>query len=535
MRVLLRCDGGPGIGVGHVMRCLAIAEEATARGHDVSLAGVVEGELLTAALHRSGLALHPVPGRLGASGDLPDEEVWAAHDVVHVDSYTVSDDVLGRLGTGSRPVLSTMHDGHDGRRPSDIAIDPTLGAESTPRPADVAWSLRGSRWVPLRPSVRLLQRPEGAAPAERLRVVVVMGGADPAQCAPDALAAVQAAASSLAVDVQVTVVASPQTRERLDASAARSAGAVTVIDPTPELTAHLAGADLVVSAAGTTVWELCAMRVPMALVCVVDNQRTGYEQVLRRGMACGLGTPADLRGAEATAALARLLSDPAARGELAHTADEVVDGLGAWRIVSAWENVVAGARPGGGDPGRGGRGRHTAAEGSGDLARGAAGDDPKALSLRPATVADAELLLDWRNDAQTRAASRSSEPIALEEHLRWLEATVARDDRHLLVAFDEAGPVGTVRWDREAPGEWEVSITVATSRRGTGRASVLLRAGEQWLADAARRGELDELTTYLAVVHVDNTASLRLFAHAGYLPETPVTGEGFARYLKLVR
>lgn len=524
MRVLLRCDGGPGIGVGHVMRCLAIAEEATARGHEVSLAGVVEGELLTAALHRSGLSLHPVPGRLGATGDLPDQEVWAAHDVIHVDSYTVSGDVLGSLGSGPRPTLSIMHDGHDGRRPSDIAIDPTLGAEWAPRPTDVTWSLRGSRWVPLRPSVRMLQRPEGSAPA-RLRVVVVMGGADPARCAPDALTAVQAAASSLGAEVDVTVVASPETRDRLDASAAQAEGTVTVIEPTPELAAHLARADLVVSAAGTTVWELCAMRVPMALVCVVDNQRTGYEEVLRRGMARGLGTPADLRGAEATATLARLLADPAARAELARTADEVVDGLGAWRIVSAWETAVAAARPGT-DARSGGSGRHTASDGGGDT---------PSLSLRPATVGDAELLLEWRNDAATRAASRSSEPIALEQHLRWLESTVARDDRHLLVASDEAGPVGTVRWDREAPGEWEVSITVATSRRGTGLARVLLRSGEQWLAEAAGRGEVDELTTYLAVVHEDNTASLRLFTRAGYLPDTPATGEGFARYLKLAR
>lgn len=529
MRILLRCDGGPGIGVGHVMRCLAIAEEATARGHEVSLAGIVEGELLTAALHRAGVTVHPVPGLLRAAGDLPDEAVWTGQDVVHVDSYTVSTDlldVLDGLGRGSRPTLSVMHDGRDGRRPCDIAVDPTLGAESTPGPAGATWSLRGSRWVPLRPSVRTLQRPDGPAPTRTLRVVVVMGGADPAGCAPDAVAAVQAAASGLDVGVAVTVVASPGTRDRLDALAAQSGGAVTVIDPTPDLAAHLTRADLVVSAAGTTVWELCAMRVPMALVCVVENQRAGYDEVLRRGMGCGLGTPADLPGADAISTLAHLLADHGVREELARTADEVVDGLGAWRIVSAWETVVAGARPAPEpSPCREGRGRHTSSDGG----------DATTLSVRPATVDDAELLLEWRNDATTRAASRSSEPVSLEEHLHWLRSTLARDDRHLLVAADDAGPVGTVRWDREAPGEWEVSITVAAARRGSGLARTLLLAGEQWLSEAAAQGQVDELSIYLAVVHEDNTASLRLFTHAGYLPDTPATSEGFARYLKLAR
>ncbi len=358
MRVLLRCDGGPGVGVGHVMRSLALAEEATSRGHEVSLAGIVEGDLLTRAVAGSGLLVHPVAGRLGDSGDLPDRAVWDTHDVVHVDSYTVSSAVRESLGSG--PVLSVMHDGHDGRRPADLAIDPTLGAEATPAPEDAAWSVRGGRWVPLRPAIRRLSgRHPDRSTGERLDVVVVMGGADPARCAPDAVAAVQAAATRAGVAVDVLVVASPETRDRLTAMTERPGATVTVIDPTPDLASRLAVADLVVSAAGTTVWELCALRTPMALVCVVDNQQTGYDEVISRGMAAGLGTPADLSAEETTTTLADLLGDPAARAELAETADRVVDGLGAWRIVSAWEAVVAGARP----AAQGGTPRHTTLRG----------------------------------------------------------------------------------------------------------------------------------------------------------------------------
>lgn len=518
MRVLLRCDGGPGVGVGHVMRSLALAEEATSRGHEVSLAGIVEGDLLTRAVAGSGLFVHPVAGRLGDSGDLPDRAVWDTHDVVHVDSYTVSSAVRESLGTG--PVLSVMHDGHDGRRSADLAIDPTLGAEATPAPEDAAWSVRGGRWVPLRPAIRRLSgRHPDRSTGDRLDVVVVMGGADPARCAPDAVAAVQAAATRAGVAVDVLVVASPETRDRLTAMTERPGATVTVIDPTPDLASRLAVADLVVSAAGTTVWELCALRTPMALVCVVDNQQTGYDEVIRRGMAAGLGTPADLSAEETTTTLADLLGDPAARAELAETADRVVDGLGAWRIVSAWEALVTGARP----AAQGGTPRHTAPR------------DASGMSVRPATVDDADLLLEWRNDPTTRAASRTNEAIARADHMRWLEATLARDDRRLLVAADHAGPVGTVRWDREAPGEWEVSITVATTRRGAGLARPLLQAGERWLLEAADRAEVDGLSTYLAVVHDDNVSSRRLFTGAGYLPDTPATSEGFARYLRLAR
>ena len=35
--VALVCDAGPQVGIGHVMRCLALAEELLARGSDVTL------------------------------------------------------------------------------------------------------------------------------------------------------------------------------------------------------------------------------------------------------------------------------------------------------------------------------------------------------------------------------------------------------------------------------------------------------------------------------------------------------------------
>ena len=101
----------------------------------------------------------------------------------------------------------------------------------------------------------------------------------------------------------------------------------------------------------------------------------------------------------------------------------------------------------------------------------------------------------------------------------------------LLVVEDPAsstGPVGTVRWDLERAGEgqregehaWEVSITVAPERRRQSLARPLLRAGEVALSEWTRSSATD-VTAYLAVVHVDNGASVRLFETSGYVPDAP--------------
>ncbi len=95
------------------------------------------------------------------------------------------------------------------------------------------------------------------------------------------------------------------------------------------------------------------------------------------------------------------------------------------------------------------------------------------------------------------------------------------------MAQDDAGDVGTVRWDRVGDGEWEVSLTVAPERRARGLAASLLRAGEDWLAEHEPAAH-----TMLAAVHGDNTASQRLFDAAGYLPERTPDPDGFLGLIK---
>jgi RimJ/RimL family protein N-acetyltransferase len=132
--------------------------------------------------------------------------------------------------------------------------------------------------------------------------------------------------------------------------------------------------------------------------------------------------------------------------------------------------------------------------------------------MRPVAAADADLLLAWRNDADTRAASRSSAVITVEEHFAWLASVLADPGRVLLIGIlDDGTPVGTVRFDElTAPTTFEVSITVAPASRGRGLSLPLLQAGEAaLLADRSA-------TVIWANVDESNATSLRLFSSAGY-------------------
>ncbi|UFJ42529.1 GNAT family N-acetyltransferase [Brevibacillus humidisoli] len=132
------------------------------------------------------------------------------------------------------------------------------------------------------------------------------------------------------------------------------------------------------------------------------------------------------------------------------------------------------------------------------------------MVIREATMEDAQLLFDWRNDPVTRANSFHSEPLGWETHVAWLQQAVSRDDLHIFVVEDQEQPIGTFRLNRIDSGRAEISITVAPPCRGKG-------FGGQILTEAARVAR-DQLgyTCLQAHVKESNIASRKAFFRAGY-------------------
>ncbi|WP_020499378.1 GNAT family N-acetyltransferase [Sciscionella marina] len=132
------------------------------------------------------------------------------------------------------------------------------------------------------------------------------------------------------------------------------------------------------------------------------------------------------------------------------------------------------------------------------------------MRIRPARAEDAALLLELRNDPDTRRSSVHTGVVTEQEHRAWLQQSLTRTDRMLLIAEQDGAPIGTVRFDLEEPETWELSITLAPDRRGHGRAGPVLQAAQDYLTEQRR------VRSIRARVRTGNTASLALFARAGY-------------------
>ncbi|MFC0509130.1 PseG/SpsG family protein [Micromonospora costi] len=337
VRVGLRCDAGPRRGVGHLVRSLALGEEFLARGAQVEMFGSVESVGWAAAqLAARGIPLHPGP-------ETPAELVETARrhrlDVMVLDSYELDPAGAGALRAAGVVTLAVVDDDTRGQD-ADVYVDQNFGTEID---APASRLLAGSAYALLRDSVVAARppAPRPPTPAGRPRVLAFFGGTDAVGAAPVLARVLFATGHPMELTV---VVGRPEIEAELEDVSPGRGQVLRPVPPTDRLPALIAEADLVVSAAGTSTWELCCLGAPAALVCVVDNQRESYHRVVRHGLVAGLGELPELAaggmaGRTARAAAARtlhgLLSSPERRAGLSARAWAAVDGRGRARVADA--------------------------------------------------------------------------------------------------------------------------------------------------------------------------------------------------------
>ena len=143
------------------------------------------------------------------------------------------------------------------------------------------------------------------------------------------------------------------------------------------------------------------------------------------------------------------------------------------------------------------------------------------FQLRPANRNDAERLLAWRNDPQTRQASHHADVISLEAHMAWFEKSLkSPDQRRLWVAEMNGKAVGTCRVDR-MENAWELSWTVAPEARGQGIAHQMLSKLMPLFNEPLS-----------AQVKVGNIASMKVAERAGFVLDKQELGVLFYVYPK---
>lgn len=491
-RVALRADASRQIGLGHVKRCLALAQALRRIGIDTCVVSRALGARTAEMAREADIEVLFLPAAASVPPDpSPAHAAWSdvgwqvdseqtaaalgalGADAVVVDHYAFDARWHRRVAELGGARVAVIDDLADREIDARLLVDPTLHASHRDkyraRYPDDRLLLGGPRYALLGPAFA------GGEPvsieAGVASIGIFMGGADVADLGGLAL---RACREHVGFDGPIEIVAT-SVQPHLEAlqALARRWPRTQVRCDLPDLAGFFSRHGLQIGAGGGASWERCCLGVPTLALIGADNQRALLPALAAAGAVATLDDGERVDEAAIGRAVRALLDDPGRRRALGRRGRELVDGLGATRVALAL------ASP--------------------------------ALVLRDAASDDAAAVFPWRDDPSTRRFSRNPAALDPGDHRRWWAESLASADRRLFIARIGTRDVGVFRFDLDGTGA-EVSLYLDPALTGLGLGRAMLAAAQRCC------------TTKLGVSRLEgevlptNGTSRRMFASAGFEP-----------------
>jgi UDP-2,4-diacetamido-2,4,6-trideoxy-beta-L-altropyranose hydrolase len=480
-RLLIRADASEQIGSGHVMRSLALAQAWQDSGGAVCLAARLLPKALERRWHEEKFEIR----QLAEPRDDAQQTVELAREIgadwVALDGYQFGVETQLAIKNAGLRLLVVDDEARPRQYVADLVLNQAAYAVPGLYPIHGPSTalLLGTRYALLRREFLRARPTERSQTPRTQRVLVTLGGADPDNCTRTVLEAIAGIEKLRTI---AAVGPSNSHAMELEKLAQGAGGRITVWRNPPDMSQLMAWADLAISAAGSTCWELAFMGLPMLLVVLAENQRPGATSLEKLGLARNLGWHTKLSADTVRSALTQTMDDPALRASMSRKGLNLIDGRGASRIVTEMRSRL--------------------------------------FTLRRAGAKDSQLLLDWANDPAVRKASFSSAPISQEDHHVWFVTKMGDRDCAFFIVTDQWDtPVGQVRFD-QARSEAVISVSLDRKFRGRGTgAAVISLACRQLFKEADAR-------LVHAYVKTDNATSVGAFVKAGFTQAEPTVVHG---------
>ena len=232
---------------------------------------------------------------------------------------------------------------------ADVVLNQNINAEILQYPCEpYTRLLLGTRYVLLRREFLKWKGWKREIPAVARKVMVTLGGGDPDNVTLKIINALRKLDIS-DLDVRVVVGPSNPHKEILKSAIQNNAPSVSLkqrrlrsvkqgcsmsilqnAENMPEL---MAWANIAVTAAGSTCWELAFMGVPFLTIILADNQESIASGLDEAGAVVSLGWHHEFSMSDFTGSVSSLIADEKSRWSMSTMARRLIDGRGAERVI----------------------------------------------------------------------------------------------------------------------------------------------------------------------------------------------------------
>ena len=367
-RIVFRADASLEMGSGHVMRCLTLADALRELGAECQFVCRAHQGHLAELIGARGHACHLLAALPGAELAVSDSPQLSSTDHAHwlgcgweqdaaqtqailadcqpdwlvVDHYAL-DARWERLMRPHVGNIMAIDDLADRAHECDLLLDQNLGRQPDDYrelvPSD-CMLLVGPRYALLRPEFAALREyslQRRQTPALK-QVLITMGGVDQLNATGRVLEALRQV--PLPDDCRICVVMGAKSPWLAEVEAL----AVTLPWPTEvrvnvsNMAELMAQSDLAIGAAGGTAWERCCLGLPTILVVLASNQREAATHLAATEAAHVVASVDEIPGSVARLLLS-LCREQSILVQLSSASAAISDGVGAQRVLTAWEKM----------------------------------------------------------------------------------------------------------------------------------------------------------------------------------------------------
>jgi len=330
MKVFIRADANLNIGTGHIMRCLSLADAFQERG--VVCVFVSAEPYMRPLIQERGYECLV----LGTEYDHMDGELPALLPLLErqqpfcvvLDSYFVTPDYM--QGIRSKVPVVYIDDLNAFDYPADIVVNYSLYAGKTAYPPNKGYLL-GPRYAPLRKQFQGLT--PRAAKEQVKEILFSTGGTDPYHVASQCAEYLREHPPASDVAYHFILGAMNQDAEQIK-RLAKDAPYIMPHEQVTDMCGLMLRCDAAVSAAGTTLYELCACGLPTVTYILADNQIPGAAAFEAAGlMPCAGDVRKERCFAERIFSELDAITSWEHRKETAQRMQTLVDGNGVIRVV----------------------------------------------------------------------------------------------------------------------------------------------------------------------------------------------------------
>lgn len=354
VRVAIRADGGKGVGLGHIMRCLSLANAFRKAGHWVYF--FTKYNMGISLIEKEKFEVIRIPSEekaaegffYGNSEQLVSEAQVILKllpqykiDLLIVDSYNITNQYFLTLKS-SVGCLVYIDDENKSTYPVDVVINGNVTAAylGYRKYDDNQVLLLGPQYNMIRDEFKNIS-PRGIRENVK-EIMITTGGSDPYHMTGKLLNIFLNNDHFSKVRFNVLVGGGFTTSQdliHLSQNHERVVLYSNAIADTPELMRYstisemMLRSDIALSAGGSTLYEFVACGVPVLAFIVAENQRFLVEKMEQFGYIVNLGWYSQIGEEQVADRTRRLMNDYAARTRMSSKCLELVDSLGTERIV----------------------------------------------------------------------------------------------------------------------------------------------------------------------------------------------------------